>query len=39
VLTPHLGGSTAEAQERAAVAAARAVCEHLAGRTPPGRVV
>jgi D-3-phosphoglycerate dehydrogenase len=39
VLTPHLGGSTAEAQERAAIAAARAVCEFLAGGTPPGRVV
>ncbi|MEP7027535.1 MAG: hydroxyacid dehydrogenase [Candidatus Eisenbacteria bacterium] len=39
VLTPHLGGSTAEAQERAAVAAARAVCAFLAGETPPGRVV
>lgn len=39
VLTPHLGGSTAEAQERAAIAAARAVCAHLAGETPPGRVV
>ena len=39
VLTPHLGGSTAEAQERAAIAAARAVCAYLAGETPPGRVV
>jgi len=39
VLTPHLGGSTAEAQERAAIAAARAVCAFLAGDTPPGRVV
>ena len=39
VLTPHLGGSTAEAQERAAVAAARAVCAYLAGESPPGRVV
>ena len=39
VLTPHLGGSTAEAQERAAIAAARAVCAYLAGEIPPGRVV
>ena len=39
VFTPHLGGSTAEAQERAAIAAARAVCAYHAGETPPGRVV
>jgi D-3-phosphoglycerate dehydrogenase len=39
VLTPHLGGSTAEAQERAAIAAARAVSAFLRGETPPGRVV
>lgn len=39
VLTPHLGGSTVEAQERAAIAAARAVCAFLSGETPPGRVV
>jgi len=39
VLTPHLGGSTAEAQERAALSAARAVRGFLAGETPPGRVV
>ncbi|MGH7723820.1 MAG: hydroxyacid dehydrogenase [Candidatus Eiseniibacteriota bacterium] len=39
VVTPHLGGSTAEAQERAAIAAAQAVVTHLAGGTPPGRVV
>ena len=39
VLTPHLGGSTVEAQERAAIAAARAVVSFLAGETPPGRVV
>jgi len=39
VLTPHLGGSTAEAQERAALSAARAVRGFLAGESPPGRVV
>jgi phosphoglycerate dehydrogenase-like enzyme len=39
VLTPHLGGSTAEAQERAALNAARAVRAFLAGESPPGRVV
>jgi D-3-phosphoglycerate dehydrogenase len=39
VLTPHLGAATAEAQERAALMAARAVRDHLAGGTPPGRVV
>ncbi len=39
VLTPHLGGSTAEAQERAALSAARAVTAFLAGEAPPGRVV
>ena len=39
VATPHLGGSTAEAQERAAVAAARAVCAFLVGDEPAGRVV
>lgn len=39
VVTPHLGGSTAEAQQRAAVAAAQAVATFLAGGEPPGRVV
>jgi D-3-phosphoglycerate dehydrogenase len=39
VLTPHLGGSTAEAQERAAIMSAHAVRGFLAGETPPGRVV
>ena len=39
VLTPHLGAATAEAQERAALMAAEAVKSHLAGGTPPGRVV
>jgi D-3-phosphoglycerate dehydrogenase len=39
VLTPHLGAATAEAQERAALMAAEAVRAHLAGGTPPGRVV
>ncbi len=39
VVTPHLGGSTAEAQERAAIAAAQAVTTFLTGGSPPGRVV
>jgi len=39
VLTPHLGGSTVEAQERAAIMAAHAVRAFLAGEAPPGRVV
>jgi D-3-phosphoglycerate dehydrogenase len=39
VVTPHLGGSTAEAQQRAAVAVAEAVVQFLAGGEPPGRVV
>jgi D-3-phosphoglycerate dehydrogenase len=39
VLTPHLGGSTAEAQERAAIKAAEAVCAFLDGGSPVGRVV
>jgi D-3-phosphoglycerate dehydrogenase/(S)-sulfolactate dehydrogenase len=39
VLTPHLGASTDEAQERAAVRAAEAVCAFLGGGSPVGRVV
>jgi D-3-phosphoglycerate dehydrogenase len=39
VLTPHLGGSTVEAQERAAIKAAEAVCAYLDGQSPVGRVV
>ena len=34
ILTPHIGGSTAESRHRSAVVAANSVIEVLAGRTP-----
>ncbi|MGI6367128.1 MAG: phosphoglycerate dehydrogenase [Anaerolineae bacterium] len=38
VATPHLGGSTAEAQENIALEVARAVVDYLEGRFPPNPV-